>query len=85
LRYRAGELRLDRGLEDGKDEVRELRPNPVTYSSIMWTSSAATVSRNPGRMISGSSGLRRYVLIHMTRATRLDPPTMTTGGSPIRR
>jgi len=26
-------------------------PNPVRYSSIMWTSNAATVSRNPGRMI----------------------------------
>jgi hypothetical protein len=32
-------------------------PNFVRYSSVMWTSSAATVRRNTGKMISGTVGL----------------------------
>src|SRR5213596_3512961 len=81
----ANTMRNDRSVQLISNSRLMAGPNPVRYSSIMWTSSAATVSRNPGRMISGSSGLRRYVLVHMTRATRLDPPTIMTGGSPMRR
>src|SRR6266576_4025033 len=35
-------------------------------------------------MIRGWIGWRRYVLDHITRATRPDPPTITTGGRPMR-
>src|SRR6266581_8865735 len=78
-------MRNDRSVQLISNSRLMAGPNPVRYSSIMWTSSAATVRRNPGRMISGSSGRRRYVRIHITSATRLDPPTITTGGTPMRR
>src|SRR6266550_776246 len=76
-------MRNDRSVQLISNNRLMAGPNPVRYSSIMWTSSAATVKRNHGRMIAGSSGLRRYVLIHRTSATRLDPPTMTTAGAPV--
>src|SRR6266516_1476115 len=81
----ANTMRNDRAVQLISNSRLMAGPNPVRYSSIMWTSSAATVRRNPGRMISGSSGRRRYVRIHITSATRLDPPTITTGGTPMRR
>src|SRR6266704_3050445 len=81
----ANTMRNDRSVQLISNSRLMAGPNPVRYSSIMWTSSAATVRRNPGRMIAGSSGRRRYVRIHITSATRLDPPTITTGGTPMRR
>ncbi len=81
----ANTMRNDRSVQLISNSRLMAGPNPVRYSSIMWTSSAATVRRNPGRMISGSSGRRRYVRIHITSATRLDPPTITSGGTPMRR
>src|SRR5213594_3856034 len=35
-------------------------------------------------MIRGWIGWRRYVLDHITRAARPDPPTISTGGRPMR-
>src|SRR6266566_906190 len=81
----ANTIRNDRSVQLMSNSRLIAGPNAVTYSSIMWPSSAATVSRNPGRITSASSGRLRYVLIHSTSATTLDPPTITTGGSPMRR
>ena len=48
---RSGQLMSNRRLIAG--------PKPVRYSSAMCASSAATVSRNGGRMISGATGFWR--------------------------
>ena len=49
--------RKERSLQEMSKSRLIAGPKPVRYSSIMCTSRAATVSKNSGRMIAGSSGL----------------------------
>jgi len=46
-------------------------------------SSAATVSRNSGRITAGSVGCFKCERRQMRKAIKPEPPTMMTGGTPI--
>ena len=49
-------MRKDRSVQLMSNSRLMAGPKPVRYSSIMWISSAATVSRKSGRITSGAGG-----------------------------